>query len=70
LAEHDAGTVPGVYEGRITKEFLLAAVPNIPNRQAFVCGPPAMADAIEHTLQSVGMPEKKIYVERFSLHKK
>lgn len=70
LAEHDTATLPGVYEGRITKEFLLAAVPNIPNRQAFVCGPPAMADAIEHTLQGVGMPEKKIYVERFSLHKK
>lgn len=70
LAEQDATTVSGVHGGRITKEFLLEKIPNIPNRQAFVCGPPSMADAIEKTLQELGMPPKKIYVERFSLHKK
>ncbi len=54
--------------GRITAELLAAHLPD--DKAAylyFVCGPPAMMDAVERSLLHAGVPWPSIYTERFNL---
>jgi ferredoxin-NADP reductase len=46
---------------------LLALVPDIKDRDVFVCGPPAMTTAVLHTLRRLGVPRRQVHAERFSL---
>jgi ferredoxin-NADP reductase len=41
-------------------------VPDISWRDAFVCGPPAMADATNRELRQAGVPAHRIHSERFA----
>jgi predicted ferric reductase len=46
---------------------LVAAVPDIVQRDVFVCGPPAMTDAVVRSLRALGVPRRQVHAEKFSL---
>ena len=46
---------------------LLAGVPDIADRDVFVCGPPAMTAAVLRSLRALGVPRAQVHAERFSL---
>jgi predicted ferric reductase len=46
---------------------LVALVPDIRDRDVFVCGPPAMTDAVLRSLRAAGVPRRQTHAERFSL---
>lgn len=48
-------------------ENLRALVPDIVERDVYVCGPPAMTDAVVRSLRALGVPRRQIHAERFSL---
>ena len=50
----------------LTPEELRRLVPDIAQRDVYVCGPPAMTDAIRATLASTGVSRRHIYTERFA----
>ncbi len=45
---------------------LRAAVPDIAERDVYLCGPIAMMDRTEETLRRLGLPKRQIHVERFA----
>jgi len=51
--------------GRITKEFLLQAVPNLASRRVQLCGPPTMMDAIKSLLTEIGVSPENLKTEAF-----
>jgi ferredoxin-NADP reductase len=40
-------------------------VPDIRHRDCFVCGPPALINAVTRRLQTLGVPSEQIHYERF-----
>jgi predicted ferric reductase len=48
-------------------EHLAALVPDILDRDVYVCGPPAMTDAVLRSLRSLRVPGRQVHAERFSL---
>ena len=46
---------------------LLALVPDITDRDVFVCGPPAMTTAVLRSLRTLRVPRPQVHAERFSL---
>src|SRR4029079_12569946 len=40
-------------------------VRDVTDRDVFVCGPPAMTDAISRNLRSAGVPRRRLHLERF-----
>jgi len=46
---------------------LLATVPDIVERDIFVCGPPAMTEAVLRSLRALNVPRNQVHAERFSL---
>lgn len=53
--------------GFVTPELISQLVPDITNREAFLCGPPPMMDALFKTLVKLGVQPKNIYFEKFAL---
>jgi ferredoxin-NADP reductase len=51
----------------LSPERLLELVPDIAERDVFVCGPPAMAEATRDSLGRSGVPRRQVVVERFAL---
>lgn len=51
--------------GRITKELLTQAVPNITSRRIHLCGPPAMMDATKSILAELGVAPEQVKTELF-----
>lgn len=47
----------------LSPERLLELVPDLAERDVFVCGPPAMTEAVRGT----GVPRRQVFVERFAL---
>jgi predicted ferric reductase len=45
---------------------LQALVPDIAQRDVFVCGPPGMVDALRRRLAALGVPRRHIHFERFA----
>ena len=39
----------------------------LPEREVYLCGPPAMAGALKKTLRRAGVPRKHLHTERFAL---
>ncbi len=65
--EHPAGDWPGE-RGRIDERILRRHLPGGFQRyRYFVCGPPAMIEAMEKTLLDMGVPSASINTERFDL---
>jgi predicted ferric reductase len=52
-----------VGEEPLSPERLLELVPDLAERDLFVCGPPAMTEAVRAT----GVPRRRVFVERFAL---
>jgi predicted ferric reductase len=51
----------------LSPELLLELVPDIAERDVFVCGSPAMTEATRASLGRTGVPRRQVYVERFAL---
>ena len=74
LAEHNGITVHYVV-GDHTGEGAAAALARAsagararrPDRDVFLCGPPAMTDALRRRLRAAGVPRRHIHLERFAL---
>jgi predicted ferric reductase len=56
-------------EGRslLSPEHLRTLVPDIGEREVYLCGPPAMTAAIERNLRHTAVPRKYVHIERFAL---
>jgi predicted ferric reductase len=54
-------------EEPLSPERLLELVPDIAERDVFVCGPPAMTEATRASLGRTGVPRRRVFVERFAL---
>jgi predicted ferric reductase len=46
---------------------LAALVPDIADRDVYVCGPPAMTAAVMRSLRALKVPSRQVHAERFSL---
>ena len=51
----------------LSVEHLHELVPDLAERDVYVCGPPAMANAIERNVRAAGVPRRLVHVERFTL---
>lgn len=56
-----------VVPDRLAPPELARLVPDITDRDVYVCGPPGMAGAVLRTLRELGVPKPQIHSERFSL---
>jgi len=54
-------------ERLLSAEHLCELVPDVAEREVFLCGPPAMTHAIEKSVRSAGVPRAFVHVERFAL---
>ncbi|WP_133914602.1 ferredoxin reductase family protein [Streptomyces sp. NBC_00582] len=52
---------------RLAPRELAALVPDITERDVFLCGPPPMMNAVLGTLRELDVPKQQIHFERFSL---
>jgi predicted ferric reductase len=53
--------------GLLSPEHLGELVPDAAERDVFLCGPPAMTDAIGRNLRAAGVPRRNVHIERFAL---
>ncbi|HOX04823.1 MAG TPA: ferredoxin reductase family protein [Planctomycetota bacterium] len=53
--------------GQIDRERLARLVPDVREREVFLCGPPPMMKAVRAALRNLGVPRGRIYYERFAL---
>ena len=51
--------------GRFSPELFRYYVPNLLERDVFLCGPPAMATAVRTSLTAAGLPHAQLHEERF-----
>jgi ferredoxin-NADP reductase len=51
---------------RLGVPALRALVPDIAHRDVYVCGPPAMVDAVRRRLRILRVPRSRIHFERFA----
>jgi predicted ferric reductase len=63
--------VVGDHEGDgrdlLAPAHLLELVPDLDERDVFICGPPAMTAAIERNIRRANVPRRAIHLERFAL---
>ena len=60
-----AKTDNGVYPGRIDDVLMQAAMPNVRDAIALICGPQKMIDAMHGHLERLGLPKSQVRSERF-----
>ncbi len=53
--------------GHVDEEKLRRLVPDLTQREVFLCGPSAMMAAVRKALQALGVPGSRIHFERFRL---
>ncbi len=54
-------------KGVLTQEAIQRLVPDVAERDVFVCGPPVMMQGVLKALRSLKVPRGRIYYERFAL---
>ena len=56
-------------EGRnhLSPGHLHELVPDIEERDVFVCGPPGLTDAVTRNVRAAGVPRRHVHAERFAL---
>lgn len=59
--------VAGAEYGRIDKAALARLIPDIADRDIFLCGPPPMMTALRAAMIDLGVPKSQIHFERFAL---
>ncbi|MGA0608006.1 2Fe-2S iron-sulfur cluster-binding protein [Phenylobacterium sp. VNQ135] len=52
-------------EGRLTRDLLQSAVPDLGRRRVHLCGPPAMMAAMKQLLEELGVPPEQLRTEAF-----
>jgi ferredoxin-NADP reductase len=67
LVHYVVGDHHGEGSRLLSPDHLRELVPDAVERDVFVCGPPAMTDAVEHNLTAAGVPRRHVHVERFAL---
>ena len=55
------------YSSPLDPAPLLETVPDIVDRDVYVCGPPPMTAAVLRSLEALGVPRRQVHSERFSL---
>jgi ferredoxin-NADP reductase len=63
----DLHYVVGRGQGLLSPDHLRALVPDIAERDVYLCGPPPMIDAIHSSLRQAGVARRQIHTERFEL---
>jgi ferredoxin-NADP reductase len=53
-------------EALLSPEHLVQLVPDIAERDVYVCGPPAMTEATRASLDRSGVSRRHVYTERFA----
>ncbi len=61
-----APTTAGHETGRLDKNKIIRLVPDFYEREAFLCGPTTMMEAMAQHLKELGFPKKHIHYEKFS----
>jgi ferredoxin-NADP reductase len=51
----------------LSPEHLVELVPDVADREVYVCGPRAMTDAIVRNVRAAGVPSRFVHAERFAL---
>ncbi len=59
--------VAGAEYGRLDKAALARLIPDIADRDIFLCGPPPMMTALRAAMIELGVPKSQIHFERFAL---
>ncbi len=59
--------IAGAEVGRLDKAMLARLVPDLTERDVFLCGPPPMMAAIKIALNELKLPKKQLHSERFAL---
>ena len=59
------GSFPGAFEGRLTKEKIQKAVPDIAKYRVHLCGPPGMMKAMKDILSELKVPDDQVKTEAF-----
>jgi ferredoxin-NADP reductase len=59
-------TMPNMKTGYITKDEVLQLVPDIAERDIYVCGPPVMMKNLTTAFRQLGLPKNQIHFEQFS----
>jgi predicted ferric reductase len=54
-------------QGHLDRERILRLVPDVREREVFLCGPPPMMRTLRRALADLGVPGRRIHDERFSL---
>lgn len=57
----------GVRGPLLGRDNIAAMVPDVVDRDVFVCGPPGMTNAVLAGLRDLGVPKQQVHAERFSL---
>jgi len=61
----------GDHEGNgrdlLAPSHLLELVPDLTERDVFLCGPPAMAEFIRKNVREAKVPRRQVHAERFAL---
>jgi len=53
--------------GLLSAQHLRGLVPDLADRDVYLCGPPAMISVTEKRLRAAGVPRRRLHVERFAL---
>ena len=51
----------------LSPEHLVELVPDLGERDVYVCGPPGMTDAVVRNVRAAGVSRRRVHVERFAL---
>ena len=66
ILSQSAGASDGYEHGRIDRSMLARLVPDVRDREVFVCGPPPMMQAVIATLHAFQIHGSQIHYERFA----
>lgn len=62
---HPEGTDWAGEKGRITKELIAKAVPDLASRYVHLCGPVSLMEAVKKELAELGVPSERVKTEAF-----
>jgi len=66
VLSHSADAAGAYESGRVDGPMLARLVPDVEDREAFICGPPPMMVAVAAALRTLQVPESSIHCEQFA----
>lgn len=66
LSEQSEGVPADAHRGQIDAAAIQELVPDVAQRDAYICGPAPMMDAVTRELRTLGVPMRQIHSERFA----